>query len=68
MSLYYGSSIRKALNCLHEFLAMPRFSRIEIKSTGMTEIAFRNQIGKNENLVARPLAYSGTGTERAVAT
>ncbi len=54
VTLDYGSRVWETLDRLHEIIAMPRFSRVEIKCIGMTEIAFGDQIGENENLVTRP--------------
>ena len=51
MALGYRTSIWKLLDCPHKLSAMPRGSCIEIKRAGMTQIAFRDQIGKDQNLM-----------------
>ncbi len=52
------ASIGETLDGLHELIAVPLLRRVEVECVGVTQVAFRNQVGEHQNLMARPVSTS----------
>src|SRR6185312_14912069 len=59
MTLDDRTGVGETLYRLDEFVTMPRLDGIEVKRVGMAHIAFRNQIGEDQYLVAWPATLAG---------